>query len=220
MSGAKQRRGGGTGGGASGGLSQGSIIKTSEMISTRDEGKRPEVDQVLKVLKDVRDTYGVTVTEAQIASIRGRASNGVIAYYDIDGNLAVNKKFFDTAKLDAAYDDCVKEGFHPKRGKKTGIEAVVAHELGHRLTDVAAQKRGYGKWQLERVAGEIIDMAMKNTRHKDRASFAKRISGYAESNPAETIAEAYADVYCNGKKARRESREAVKVLEDILGGRI
>ena len=35
---------------------------------------------------------------------------------------------------------------------------------------------------------------------------AKQISGYAQKNYAECVAEAVADYYCNGKKASKASR--------------
>lgn len=209
-------RGAGSGGRAAGGISMGSIIGTKELLSTRDEGRQREADQVLNVLRDVRDQYGVTATEAQVASLRGRASSSCIAYYDASGNVAVNKKFYDEQKINQSYDHCVASGFHPSRGNKTGLEAVVAHEMGHRLTEVAGLKAGYGTWQLDRVGDEIVNQAMKNLKRTDRGKFRKKISGYADHNNAETLAEAFADVYCNGKKAKRESREVVNILNEYL----
>jgi len=44
----------------------------------------------------------------------------------------------------------------------------------------------------------------------------KAVSGYAEENNAECVAEAFADVFCNGKKAKAESRAIVSVLEKYL----
>ena len=116
----------GTGGGATGGLDSADILGTTSLISQR-EGSREEVDQTMTVLRDVYERYGVDVTDAQLATIGG-AGASVMAYYDSSGNLAINTKYFDAAKMDQAYDDCVKSKFHPPRGNKTGIEAVT--EIG------------------------------------------------------------------------------------------
>ena len=47
---------------------------------------------------------------------------------------------------------------------------------------------------------------------------AKKISGYATRSTKEAIAEAYADVYCNGAKAAKESAAIVNVLNKYLKG--
>lgn len=209
----KSGRGGRRGG--TGGVSP--AANTTSLVSAR-EGKKTEVDDVLRVLKDVKDRYGERITEAQIASMRGRASHA-LAYYDGGGNVAINKKFFDSKKMNDAYDDCVRSGFHPPRGNKSGIEAVVAHELGHKVTDVYAQQRGFGHWQLDRAADEIVRNAARTMgRPRDKASldkFVANISGYAQQDYAEAVAEAFADVYCNGRRAKPESSAIVRQLERI-----
>ena len=48
------------------------------------------------------------------------------------------------------------------------------------------------------------------------AGMASKISGYAKTNPAETVAEAFCDVYCNGSKARKESKAIVNVIDGYL----
>ena len=205
---AKTRRGGKGGGGGGGNPSD--VGSTTSLISER-ERKQKEVDQVLTVLRDVERNYDTILEDVQIAKMKPGKGGGTIAYYDYGGNLAVNDKYFDSAKLDDAYDDCVKSGFHPPRGKKSGMEAVAAHEMGHRLTDIAGQKAGYGRWAFGKVDNDIVRAAAKSlgmTHEKLRSS----ISGYAQHNNAETIAEAYADVYCRGGRATKASRAVVKEL--------
>ena len=46
---------------------------------------------------------------------------------------------------------------------------------------------------------------------------AAKISGYAKTNYAECVAEAFADVYCNGKNAKKESRAVVSELNKYYG---
>ena len=48
------------------------------------------------------------------------------------------------------------------------------------------------------------------------ATFARKISGYAGENAAEAIAEAFSDVYCNGRNALKESHAIVYELKKYL----
>ena len=183
------------------------------MISER-ERKREEVDLTLSVLRDVETEYNVILEDVQLAKM-GKRGGGVMAYYDSQGNLAVNEKYFDSATMNAAYDMCVQSGFHPGRGNKTGLEAVVAHEMGHRLTDIAGIRAGMGKWAIDDIANKIVANAASslNMAHGD---VRKSISGYAQHNNAECVAEAFADVYCNGSKASSASRAVVNALNNAL----
>lgn len=45
---------------------------------------------------------------------------------------------------------------------------------------------------------------------------AKKISTYATHSNAEAIAEAFLDVYCNGKKVHKESQAIVNVINSYL----
>lgn len=207
---------GASSGGVAGGGGVSVNAQTTSLVSAR-EGKRAEVDQTLAVLRQVQQQYGLTadLNDVQLATL-DKKNQGVLAYYDINGNLAMNESYFDTQKMNGVYDSSVQSGFHPSRGDKTGIEAVAAHEMGHRLSDVAAQKLGYGDWQLDKVSNEIVRRASKATGASNVSSFRSAISGYATHNNAETVAEAFADVYCNGKNARRESQAVVSELNKIL----
>lgn len=201
-------RGSSSSGGASGGLDPSDIVSTTSLISER-EGKEREVDETLNVLRDVMKDYGVDLEDVRVATLKGKG-NATMAYYDAGGNLAVNKKYFDSKKMNDAYDACVDSGFHPSRGNKTGMEAVVAHEMGHRLNHIA----GGNSWEkLDSTAYDIVKKASKATGYKNATKeFSAKISGYAKQSYAEAVAEAFADVYCNGKKASRESRAVVSEL--------
>lgn len=200
--------GGWTGGG---GLDGGSIISTTEMVVERGN-KMAEVDDVLSVSRDIYDEYGITVDELQIATLDAKGAS-VMAYYD-GSNIAVNERYFDKAKMEASYKACVESGFHPSSGNKTGMQATAAHEFGHQLTDACGAKMGIKG--IDASAKAIVEEARKKTKYKSAAKMASRISGYAKSSPAEAIAEAFCDVYCNGKKARSESRAIVDVLDKYL----
>ena len=200
--------GGGGGGGSTGG---GSPLETTSLISDR-ERKPAEVDQTLTVMRDVYDRYGIDVSDARLATMDKRGQS-TLAYYDSNGNLAFNQSYFDAQKMDKAYDECVKQGFHPPRGNKTGIEAVAAHELGHRLTEEVGRKQGRGDWKLDAASNDIVKEAAKAAGYGNKTrEFRRKISGYGSQSNAEAVAEAFADVYCNGNKASKESRAVVNAL--------
>lgn len=202
------------GGGAGGGSGSVTIYNSGSMISAR-ERQRNEVDQALGVMRSVQDTFGVNINDAQVVDL-SKKDAGVMAYYDSNENLAINKRYFDAQKMDAVYDDCVTRGFHPSRGSKTGIEATVAHELGHRLTDVVGVNMGFGKWGIDQASDRILSEASRRMRGKSTSAIQSAISGYAKQNNAECIAEAFSDVWCNGRNAKRESRAVVGVLRKYL----
>ena len=93
------------------------------------------------------------------------------------------------------------------------MEAVVSHELGHAVNGIIADRMGTS---LDTSADRIVNEAMKNTKHKSVSTFQSKISGYAKQNYAETVAEAMADCYCNGKKARSESKAIQKVVDKYM----
>ena len=206
----KTRRGGKGGTGGAGGGNPPSVDSTTSLISER-ERKQKEVDQTLTVLRDVEHDYDVILEDVQIAKMKPQYKNRVMAYYDYGGNFAVNENYFDSEKMDKAYDGCVAQGFHPPRGKKTGLEAVTAHELGHRLTDIAGQNAGYGRWAFGKIDNDIVRAAAKSLK-MSHGDLRAAISGYAQQNNAECIAEAYADVYCNGRRAKKASKAVVAEL--------
>lgn len=197
------------GGGGTGGPPP-EVMSTTSLISER-ERRRDEVDLTLTVLRDVERQYNVILEDVQLAKMKPGRSMSVMAYYDSGGNLAVNDSYFDGAKMNDAYDRCVASKFHPPRGNKSGMEAVVAHEMGHRLTDMAGIRAGFGNWQLDRVANNIVKNAAKSLK-LTHGSLREHISGYAKQNNAECVAEAFADVYCNGNRAAAASRAVVTEL--------
>lgn len=206
--------GGGAGGGRTGGLNPKDIVSTTSLISAR-ERLQAEVDQTLTVGRDVYEQYGVA-PNYDIATLKGKGIS-TMAYYDANGNLAINKAYFDAKKMNDAYDRCVKSGFHPSRGDKTGLEAVTSHEMGHMLTDEIGKKLGLGSWQVDRVSTDIVKQASKKAGYGNQTrKFISKISGYAKQDYAEAVAEAFADVYCNGKKARKESSAIVDVLNSYF----
>lgn len=203
---------GGRGAGASGryggggGLDPADILSTTSLISEKGINEQM-AGEILGTCRDVYDEYGMQLDDLHLATLKPGAD--AIAYYD-GANVGWNKTYFDTQKLESSYADCVKTGFHPSNGKRTAAEAAAAHELGHALTDKAGIKMGVSG--IDNIATRIVSEARAQTKHRGVVQMSRKISTYATHSNAEAIAEAFADVYCNGKKARSESRAIINVL--------
>lgn len=121
----------------------------------------------------------------------------------------LNQNFTNVDKMNSVYDNGVAQGFHPSRGDRTGTEAVALHEMGHAVTDHIAQ-RGWGT-DIDSAAKTIVDYAYEGSNGKGGTKkWAGKISKYAQKNNAECVAEAFADYYCNGNKAKRQSKAIVQ----------
>lgn len=206
---AKGSRGGRRGGGGGGGLNPNDIIGTTNLLIDTDLDAVTR-EQVTRVLKDFQKEFGLNYNNTRIAKLKDKAN--ALAYYDGDG-IAINSKYLDSKKMDDVYKKCVESGFHPPSGKKSGMEAVVSHELGHSLNDMVGAKMGLS---LDASATRIVTEARKQTKHRGVVQMASKISGYAKYSNAEAIAEAISDVYCNGKKARAESIAISNVVRSYL----
>ena len=161
----------------------------NEIMSTRDAFERE---------------YGSAVKDLRL-SVGTFNKPGVLGAYG--GNeLVMNQKYVKNANLTKAMSDT--DGFHPGIGNKTGAEAVAAHEIGHRLGEVAAKKAGISEREIVARAGKKVGTKTEN--------MAGHISGYARSNYGETIAEASADVFCNGSKAAKQSIAIMDEVKSIL----
>lgn len=211
---AKTRRGGRRNVELSGG--NGKVESTTSLISMR-ESRQKEVDATLSVLRDTYNRFGVTVADdVFVSKLSGAAATSALAYYK-DGNIGVNSIHFDMDDMQKTMEHCVKTGFHPKMGGKSGMEAVVAHEVGHLLTGKIAEKlKITGLKKIDRISTMIVNEAKKNSNAKGIVIMGGKISKYATTSNAEAVAEAYSDVYCNGSKATKESKAIVKVLKDYL----
>lgn len=204
------------GGGGTGGVSGGDIVDTRSLVSER-ENQQVLVDETLSVFNDVFNEYGTIVEDIQLATMAPGSS--ALAYYDAADNIAINEKYFNSKTMDAAYAACVQSGYHPSNGNKTALQAVVAHELGHKLTEQVGAKLGQaGFGNIDKTSRTIVSKASKAAGHKSTATFSSKISGYAKSSNAECIAEAFSDVFCNGTKAKKESRAVVDVINSYLKG--
>ena len=197
-------------GGRGGGLPPSAIKDTWSLVSER-ERNQTEVDQVLTVGRAISEDFGENVTDWRVAKLDAKHGNTIAFCSAIgdDNEIAINENYFDAKAMDTAYDGSVKSGYHPSRGRKSGTEAVVYHETGHMLVNRAAYREGTRSVLL---AKSIVSDAQKSLGIRRWDDLASRISGYARDSYHETIAESLSDVYCNGAKAKRESRAVVSSL--------
>ena len=170
-------------------ISKGGGGFANEIMNTRDAFERE---------------YGSAVKNIKL-SVGTFNKPGVLGAYGQD-NLIMNQRYVKNANLTNAMRNT--DGFHPSIGNKTGAEAVAAHEIGHRLGEVAAQKAGISQREIVQRAGQSVNIKTEN--------MAGHISKYARSNYAETIAEASADVFCNGSKASKASQAIMTEVKRIL----
>lgn len=196
-----------------GGLNPANIKNTQDMVSAR-ANYQEAVDDVLTVSRAMVDEYGEdnVIGQFVISEIGGRDA-GTLGYYGAN-TIGLNEMFMNREAMNGAYDDSVATGYHPSRGNRTGIEAVAAHEYGHALTDRVGQAMGVNN--IDEAATRIVNEARRNTGHRGVVQMARNISEYATASNAEAVAEAFADVYCNGSRARRESRAIVDVCNGYL----
>lgn len=212
--GGRGARGSGGREGGGGGLNPGDIVSTRDFIGERGH-MEATVDEVLSVFSDVQGEYGYVVNDIELATLKGNGASA-LAYYD-GANIAFNESYMSGESMSKAYAACVKDGFHPSNGNKTALQAVAAHEIGHGLTDAVADKMGItGVRKIDTAATRIVNEARKSTKHRGVVQLASKISKYATYSNTEAIAEAFSDVFCNGNKARSESRAIVGVMNKYL----
>lgn len=201
------------------------ILNEDDMLSSRNPNNQNEIDQVLTVGKNMVDKYGksgVLEGSFKIATLGEPDASHTLGYYSPgNGGISMNANFMNSKKIDRTYDRSVKQGYHPSRGNKTGAEAVAAHEYGHALADAVGRKMGINN--LDKASESIVKDAMrsmgKRNVNKGSKDFASKISGYAKESWAECVAEAVSDFYCNGSKAKRESKAIVKQIDKHLLGK-
>lgn len=158
---------------------------------------------------DVMDTVS-TVTAAELGP---KDKDSVLGFYG-DNGLSLNTNYTDVNKMNAVYDRAVASKYHPARGNLTGTQAVALHEMGHALTDHLAPKLGHKPGQIDEAATDIVKRAYRKSGAKGgNKRWAGTISRYAQSSYAEAIAEAVADVYCNGSNAASASKYIVDEMK-------
>ena len=187
--------------------SSSTTIKSSTPIGTAiSNGAGLYANEIQNARDAMEREYGNVISQANL-SVADMGNASALGAYG-DGTVYMNQKFVSNRNMTDAMKQAEIDGFHPKIGNKTGAEAVTAHELGHFLADKAMTKAGISE-------RDIVDRASKTLGIKTN-NVAGLISGYARYNYAETIAEASADVFCNGKNASKASIAIMGEIKRIL----
>lgn len=189
------------------GIEKGAVVKSSHNLTEEiGRGGGGFANEIMNTRDSFETEYGDAVKNITLQAATFDDPSVLGAY---GGNtLYMNQKYIKNANLTSAMKNASDSGYHPNIGNKTGAEAVAAHELGHRLGEVASGKAGISEKDIVGRAAKTVGIRTEN--------MAGHISKYARTNYGETIAEAYADVYCNGKKASRASQAIVREVKSII----
>ena len=180
------------------------VLSAHPLTDYISQGGGKFADEIMRTRDALEAEYGSAVKMMNLDAATFSDPSTLGAY---GGNtLYINEKYIKNRYLTAAMAS--SGGFHPEIGDKTGAEAVAAHEIGHRLGEVAAKRGNVSEKDIVGRAGSKIGVKTENV--------AGHISGYARSNYGETIAEACADVYCNGSKASKASQAIMAEIKSIL----
>lgn len=184
----------------------GTTVKNAEPIGEAiTKGAGLYANEIQNARDEMEREYGNVISKAKLAV----ADLGVGALGASDGyTVYMSRAYAKNKNMTQAMKDAEKSGFHPKIGKKTGAEAVTAHELGHYLAEQAMRKSKLTERQIVERASKKLGVKVNNV--------AGLISGYARTNYAETIAEASADVYANGRRAKKASKAVMAEIKAIL----
>ena len=150
--------------------------------------------------------------------------------------ITFNPNFFSSSTaLSNACQAQSKKGFWIKNSSP---ESIGVHESGHGVEWLLIQSNPAYTYDFERIiawndcdeAKSIVSKACKNIKKtaygkgKKNAELKKSISGYAATTASETMAEAFADVFANGKNANPLSTEikrlTIEKLKQYKGGAI
>ena len=201
------KTGGGEGafGGGMEGKKTSATVKSSHPLTDEiGKGGGAFANEIMNTRDAFEREYGSAVKQMNL-SVATFNQEGVLGAYGGD-TLFMNEKYVKNQNLTAAMKNT--NGFHPPIGSKTGAEAVASHEIGHRLGEIASNKANITQKDIVARAAKKIGLKTEN--------MAGHISKYARSNYGETIAEASADVFCNGKRASRASKAIMKEVKSIL----
>ena len=188
----------------------GATPKNEEYLSDQigKKGGTGFADEIMRTRDSLESVYGDAVKDITLMTATF-AGEGVLGCYSPSENTVyMNKKYIGNSELTNSMLAAAKSGFHPSIGQYTGAEAVAAHELGHGMADYILSKSGVSAQQIVAGAAKKIKLPTEN--------MAGYISEYARTNYSETIAEACADVYCNGSKATKQSKAIMAEVKSYL----
>lgn len=177
--------------------------------------KMQKITKDFHILKELDIRYKV-VEETDDSSMGIRPTDD--GYYILE----INKNIFDDKiKQRYALSESIK--FHPTG---TSYKDIGTHEIGHIVNVEIIKKINNGNVKAMRfdydnniTANKIVEEAFNNLKVYDtinKEKLVRDISTYSLDSNAETIAEAFADYYCNYENAKTLSKEIVKVMKGMI----
>lgn len=173
-----------------------------------------------KGFEDMQKELGVNISLNSVSTTKGG-----IASYAYGGKLNFNTNDFATKEaLKKIIEEEIKSGYF---GKDTTPEILGRHELVHSVEEILIRKRY--KTEIERekawgdctIAEEIVNKAYKNLQAMGETKTCEelllKISGYANDNPSDSLAE------CLARKSNDKKTLIYQVWEitiEMLRGRI
>ena len=215
--GSRSKRNGFSGGSAGGGRVP---TNTEDFKYARLDVNRQFGYEIDKLGQDMMNEFpALRDTQIQLYT-----SNSNVYALGGNGTVYLNRKYFANENLERSYANDVKAGFHPKG---TSAIDIVAHEYGHVAHDTIIGKYKNGDTLFgqtvkgNNVPNIIVETAANNLNkqtgsNKNAGQYASMISRYANYNPSEMIAEAFADYNANKNKARPISREIIRLMKGEL----
>ena len=216
---------GGRGHWGGGGIGMGGGNPDSELFKYGSLGGNEKLESAIEnVETDLFYKYPALRESSSLRTV-DENSNAYAYVYMGGDTVYINKKYFANPDIEAKYANDVKQGYHPKG---TTAADIVAHEYGHVAHNMLLKKYTNGSTFLGRRVNSQNDavtiLTQTATRNANKLTkrklgindWAKSISGYANSNKHEMVAEAFADFYANGNKAKTISKEIMKLLRGEL----
>lgn len=139
-------------------------------------------------------------------------------------DIYINKDSFKSIKI--ARQEYQKLVELNKTPKGTTYKDILTHELGHGIIYEIIKKKHNGNanlinndWCNSITSTEIVNKALKNIgiiSYQDKYKTLLNLSEYSLESASETIAEAFADYYSNGRKAQKISKEIIKIMKGMI----
>ena len=101
--------------------------------------------------------------------------------------------------------------------EKTFLDKFVSELISAGLVGRASEIAN--DWNKNITSKEIVEKSLENLGISDKLTkdiLRKQISNYATSDYGETIGEAFADYYANGKNSKSLSKEIIKVMKGMI----
>ncbi len=204
-------------GGTSGLSSQSTIqsfLKAGIRFDDMDNLNKTAVEQSLSGFRDVLHDMGIPLSA--INMISGTDEKGEIMGVNGFNDLVFSKRVYSS--LDKA-----KENSESRNGYfvTNGLYGTGAHEAGHLIINEIINKTMKGSSVLEKAKARKSYKIEKQIIREAKKTYGSspQISGYGQTKPSETIAEAVADVYTNKSKANPYSRVIVDIMKKKLKGK-